>query len=110
MSSEILKLAYAAGRSDALYTLLGKVAAEDATYPPPDDASVALPIGGGNPDASKFVNFAQNDQTGDVMSARPQTASTANEKPVHWSGSSSLEGGDVGTRTMNMGLPRFGGV
>jgi hypothetical protein len=32
------------------------------------------------------------------------------DKTPNWSGNNSLEGGDVGTRSYQMGLPRFGGV
>lgn len=110
MSSDLLKLAYAAGQAHALRLLLGKQAAEDATHLPPDDASVALPIGGGNPSSSDFATFAQRDSE-NRGADRPQPSGfNVPEKPVHWSGHTSLDGGDAGTRTMNMGLPRFGGV
>jgi len=109
MSSDLIKTAYDAGCVAALTQLFGKSAAEDATEHPPDDASAALPIGGGNRDAKDFAQFAQNDTTEEVLSGKP-SALAAVDKPVHWSGATSLDGGDAGTRTMNMGLPRFGGV
>jgi hypothetical protein len=62
--------------------------------------------------SDEFADFAQKDNTDQVMdgSAMPATAGNTDEKPTHWSGNASLEGGDAGTRNYQMGLPRFGGT
>lgn len=56
-------------------------------------------------DADAFVQFAHEDDTADSM--ENQKAPLYNEeKPVHWSGAATLQGGDTGTRNEQLGLPR----
>lgn len=62
-------------------------------------------------DAEAFVQFAHDDTTEDVQNGAQIPA----DKPgastgVNWSGRSSLESGDTGTRNEQMGLPRSAGV
>lgn len=102
----------------------------------PDEAGLppdlqALPDMGGDPNADphmgaddqhhaaprhtsdEFVSFVQQDGTEDETGndkPKPTEAGTIPEKPPHWSGNASLEGGDAGTRNYQMGLPRSGAV
>jgi len=62
--------------------------------------------------SDSFAEFAQKDNTDEVIdgNAMPPASGNVDEKPTHWSGNASLEGGDAGTRNYQMGLPRFGGT
>lgn len=61
--------------------------------------------------ADAFTQFAQSDGTAEEADPNKEMSETPDEdsKP-HWSGKSSLEAGDAGTRNHEMGLPTFGGV
>lgn len=59
-------------------------------------------------DAASFAAMAQEDET--KATEKVVAKSLDVEKTPSWSGSSSLESGDAGTRNQQLGLPRFSGV
>ena len=59
--------------------------------------------------AELFAEHAKKDETRANEKGKVAPNPTDNKKP-NWSGASSLEGGDTGTRNEQMGLPRFSGV
>ena len=60
--------------------------------------------------ADLFVEFAQQDETLAADKDAPVQEAQLQEKPLHWSNSTPVEGGDAGTRNYNLGLPAYKGV
>jgi hypothetical protein len=76
-------------------------------------AEPAQQAGEGARSSADFAEFAQQDSVDEDPDSRGATTPPAGgiqDKTPNWSGNNSLEGGDVGTRSYQMGLPRFGGV
>lgn len=59
--------------------------------------------------AEQFTEFAKNDDTEETL-LNPAQVNPSYDKPVHWSGRSSLDSGDAGTRQNEMGVPKFNGI
>lgn len=66
-------------------------------------------LGPGGNSAEQFTEFVKKDDTEEAL-LHPAQVNPNYDKPVHWSGRSSLDSGDAGTRQNEMGLPRFNGV
>lgn len=63
----------------------------------------------GLPSAETFAQMVEADSSPQEHRAAPPEVDLE-DKPVHWGGGASLEGGDSGTRQEQMGLPSSGGV
>jgi hypothetical protein len=63
-------------------------------------------------DADAFAQMAQQDDTGEFVNQNgdPDDQASNVNKPPAWSGQTSMDAGDAGTRNYQMGLPRSGGV
>lgn len=138
MSDVLSKVAYAAGCAAARNSVFSKISAEDFTHHPPDDAPAAIPYGYGAdarmrdaalnniPDrepgtsptrslrsSDDFAAAVQEDGTEEILDGKKnkkETPGSIAERPVHWSGNTSLEGGDAAGRVTSIPMPRFGGV
>lgn len=92
----MVKAAYVAGRLLAL----SKLGMEEEA---PVTSSGSLT-------SDSFVAFAESDDTSEMADPNKEVAATPDDDKPTWGNSSSLDAGDVGTRTMEMGLPTPGGV
>lgn len=63
-------------------------------------------------DADTFAQLAQEDDADDFVNQNGTPTDQPNNvnKPPAWSGQTSMEAGDSGTRNYQMGIPRSGGV
>jgi len=60
--------------------------------------------------AEDFANVMGKDQTADAVRGAEEPVEDLRDRPPMWSGNSSLEAGDVGTRNSGSGLPSSGAV